>query len=86
VTAVASWESGEATKDEGGLLATHGVSSLELNEDDTSKGSQRWRTRAGGLTTSHSSNLAILGEDGRKQGDVQGRSFFFFFWLCAPLC
>jgi hypothetical protein len=66
------------------LTATHGVSSLEADENGNSGGLQQWRTRGWRqLDDFHSPNLTVSGEDVGKQGCAEIKFFFFFFLLCA---
>ena len=66
-----------------GYPVTRGVTSLEADEDGTSGGSQRWRTRSdGNLTTSTRANLAI---SGRMLGSKECRGYNFFLFLSTVL-
>ena len=65
-----------------GLLATRGVSSLEVDEDGTSGGSQQWRTRGGGDLMTFTSRVWPFQERMPGSRDCRGRSFFFL-WLCV---
>ena len=65
---------------------TRGISSLEADKDGTSGGSQQWRTRGvGDLTTFHSPNLAISGDDAKKKGCAEVIAFSFLV-VCSSLC